>query len=153
LKRKGIIQERILKPNKNDEGYFRVSLCKDGKQQSCKIARLVGMAFLEPPADGCDEIDHINRDKSDNRVENLRWSNRFTQSQNRDYVLNAKYICIFYSNRPRLISHWAIQWRYDGAKQKTKHFMTKDLAIAFSETLDKTNLKPLTKSGSKIIPL
>jgi len=141
LKRKHVKEDKILKPGKNIHGYFQVLLCKDGKGKSCKIHRLIGTAFLEPPTDGCNEIDHKNRLKTDNRVENLRWADRTMQSQNRDYFAN--HICISYNKDPRRVSHWRIEWRYDGEKVKNKHFLTKDRAEAFSETLDKSRLIPL----------
>ena len=34
------------------------------------------------------EIDHINRDKLDNRIENLRESNRFEQNRNKNFIPN-----------------------------------------------------------------
>jgi hypothetical protein len=39
-----------------------------------------------------EHIDHINRDKLDNRRENLRWVNSFASSQNRDFVDRARNI-------------------------------------------------------------
>jgi len=139
LKRKGCKEDRILKPGDNDDGYFCVILCKDGKRKTCKIHRLVGTAFLEP-VDGCDTIDHKNRDRTDNRVENLRWANHATQAQNSLYFAN--YICISYK-RPHRVSNWIVRWRYAGGKVKAKSFVTKELAKAFAETLDKTQLIPL----------
>lgn len=39
------------------------------------VHRLMALAFLGPPPDGCDRVCHINDDKTDNRVENLMWGN------------------------------------------------------------------------------
>ena len=52
-------------------GYFRVSLCKDGKPKQFLIHRLVALAFLDN-ADDKSVVDHINNIRTDNRVENLR---------------------------------------------------------------------------------
>ena len=58
----------------NQGGYRTVSLCKDKKVYRKLVHRLVGLAFLPPVADKM-MIDHINRDRTDNRLDNLRWVN------------------------------------------------------------------------------
>lgn len=69
---------RILKPGINNHGYYYVNLCKNGKYKSFKTHRLVAEAFIENPDDKvC--IDHINNDKLNNNVTNLRWA---THSEN-----------------------------------------------------------------------
>lgn len=55
----------------NNNGYLRV--CFNGK--SWYVHRLVGEAFLDK-IEGKDEIDHLNRNPKDNRIENLLWKNR-----------------------------------------------------------------------------
>jgi len=45
-------------------------------------ARLVLEAFVGPPAEG-QTADHINRVKTDDRIENLRWATRVEQQANR----------------------------------------------------------------------
>ena len=53
-------------------GYERITLYKDGNRRVERIHRLVAMTFIPNPENKpC--IDHINTDRSDNRVENLRW--------------------------------------------------------------------------------
>ena len=56
-------------------GYKYVCLCKNGIMKKHRVHRLVGFAFVDGYFDGA-EIDHINTIKSDNRCENLRWTNR-----------------------------------------------------------------------------
>lgn len=58
-------------------GYYRVRV--DGKIY--RVHRLVAETFIPNPA-GLPEIDHINRDRSDNRVENLRWATRSENTRN-----------------------------------------------------------------------
>lgn len=60
------------KPQHYKSGYLFVSLFQDGKNKIFLLHRLIAEAFIPNP-DGKPCIDHINGDKTDNRVENLRW--------------------------------------------------------------------------------
>ena len=64
--------KRNLRLSDRGNVYCFVGLCNKGKRQLVMIHRLVAMAFIPNP-DGLPEIDHINGEKTDNRVENLRW--------------------------------------------------------------------------------
>lgn len=66
-----IQQSKILKTG-NENGYLFVNLSKMGVVKKFKVHRLVANHFLPNP-ENKPEIDHINTDKTDNRVENLRW--------------------------------------------------------------------------------
>lgn len=71
------VRGNILKPciTKNRR---RVLLYKDNIPFSRTVYRLVAIAFLPNP-DNLPQVDHINRNPIDDRVDNLRW---VTQSQN-----------------------------------------------------------------------
>lgn len=62
-----------LKPMKNSVGYYQVYLPqKCGKYKWFRIHRLVAIAFI-PNIENKSSVDHINGDKTDNHVSNLRW--------------------------------------------------------------------------------
>ena len=52
-------------------GYLQVALCQKTKQ-TFYIHRLVAETFIPNPH-GLKEVNHINENKHDNRVENLEW--------------------------------------------------------------------------------
>lgn len=86
----GVIHEiqktTIFKPGYcgRNGGYKCVGLMKDGKRNRYRVHRLVAEAFIPNP-NNLPMIDHINRNKSDNRVENLRWCDGLTNRRNCDY--------------------------------------------------------------------
>lgn len=64
----------MLKQEKTKNGYLRVSLSNDEiKHKRMSVHRLVAEAFIPNP-DGLPQVDHKNEIKTDNRVNNLRWS-------------------------------------------------------------------------------
>ena len=62
---------RILKPNLGSNGYFMVGLSKNGGVKTHMIHQLVAREFLRNPNDKpC--IDHIDGNKTNNSLDNLR---------------------------------------------------------------------------------
>jgi len=81
--------KRYLKPGTAKGGYLFVVLCKDGKLKSHKIHRLVGVHYIPNP-ENKPSLDHKNRIRTDNRVENLRWATNSENQQNRIVYKNNK---------------------------------------------------------------
>lgn len=75
---------RVLKPNDNGHGYLQIRM----GSKNYYIHRLVAEAFIPNP-DNLPEVDHIDTDKSNNSVENLRWVTR-KENQNNPLTLAKK---------------------------------------------------------------
>lgn len=71
---------RILKPHISR--YCGIKLSKNSETEYCSIHRLVGIHFL-PNWNNYQEIDHVDRDKTNNKVFNLRWIDRSGNCKNR----------------------------------------------------------------------
>lgn len=75
------IKEKILTPKDNGKGYLNVILSKNGNHKNFYIHRLVAEAFI-PNLENKEEVDHINTNKYDNNVDNLRWVTRCENCNN-----------------------------------------------------------------------
>ena len=76
-----------LRKFRNTRGYLQVALRTNGTLESFQVHRLVAENFL-PEYDSKKDVDHINRVRDDNRVENLRMMTRKENCKNRSYYLN-----------------------------------------------------------------
>ena len=62
----------FLKAHPDSCGYYQVSFKYGGVVYTKLLHRLVAEAFITNPQD-LPEVDHKNRDKSNNRTDNLKW--------------------------------------------------------------------------------
>lgn len=64
---------KVLSCHARQGYYVKVALAKEGSTKYYRVHRLVAQAFLPPPTEEQTQVEHINTNKRDNRVENLRW--------------------------------------------------------------------------------
>ena len=69
---RNVSTSKILKPRLNRQGYYQVKLYQNKIVKTYRVHKLVANEFLIKPDDKL-IIDHINRNKTDNQITNLRW--------------------------------------------------------------------------------
>lgn len=99
-KRKG----QMMKTRVGAKGYVKVGL-RDGVQQhTFNVHRLVAIAFIDGYAEG-KVVDHIDGDKTNNSVSNLRWVTQSVNNTNRRECVS-------------LSGETGVEYRSDMAKSK-----------------------------------
>lgn len=74
---------KLLTPTLDTYGYRQVNLYRDTTRYTRKVYRLVMEAF-RPNIDEKPQIDHINRNRSDDRLDNLRWVTASENCRNKE---------------------------------------------------------------------
>ena len=137
-----------LKTNLVNNGYFAVRLYKNGKHYDKKVHRLVAETFLPNPENkSC--VDHIDRNCTDNRLENLRWVTRSENSRN--YTKPSDNTSgIMGVSFNKTVNSWVAQWYDDNGIPKSKAFSVnkypnaKQLAINHRKDMEKIYYPTLT---------
>ena len=134
-------RNKVLKWSVDSGGYYHVSLSKNNKKKGISIHRLIGIHFIPNPNDlPC--IDHINRIKTDNRIENLRW---ISVRDNNINTVNTINRCGSIRTIPRTKKDGTIslyhQLRYNlpneygNKNRKSKNFKSMEEAEAFKQSI------------------
>jgi hypothetical protein len=77
-KRKG----QMMKTRVGTNGYVKVGLRDGVQQRTVNVHREVALAFIDGYAEG-KVVDHIDGDKANNKVDNLRWVSQSVNNTNR----------------------------------------------------------------------
>lgn len=79
-----IPRKKLMHPTDNGHGYMIVSLSNGEKRVNKYVHRIVAEAFIPNPQN-LPVVDHVNHDRADNSVGNLRWC---TQKENVDHSVS-----------------------------------------------------------------
>lgn len=132
---------RPVKNSIDSGGYYQTELNKEGVKRKILTHRLVGEAFIENP-ESKPFIDHINLNKQDNSIFNLRWIDRVGNGRNRP---KSKRKC---SSIYKGVSYFKIlnKWRCDIRINKKAIYLglfetEKEAGLAYNEYIINNNLE------------
>lgn len=124
--------QKLINGSIGNRGYKYIQLQREGKRINLLIHQLVAKAFIPNPENKPD-IDHIDRNKLNNRVDNLRWCFHKENMQNvvhsNKYGLNG----VRFNNQTK-------KWQ---VSKKNQHFYFDNL----EESIQKRNELELIVSG------
>lgn len=152
---------RCRKPSKNGEGYIRVK-ARDASDiiRDVHVHRLIAMAWIPNP-ENLSQVDHIDHNRANNNLQNLRWVSAKTNQRNQTLRRTNTTGFQGIQHRPEYPKAWVARWRNEDSKEGTKAFKHKGDAIEYREQMVKKYYKrpiikrqdcdlcPLTKSLKK----
>lgn len=122
-----------LHPQLNNGGYKEVRFSKEGGHSWFRVHRLVAKHFIENDNPEYTIIDHINRNRTDNRVDNLRWCNHKINSNNAISVINRKGSVDKTKNSLKPFRVRFYSKDLSNKRQRSRYFATRDEAEEFLE--------------------
>ena len=134
---------KIMTIRLKQDGYHGIRLSKDNKKKDFLIHRLIGFAFLDKKEEDTD-IDHIDHNKVNNMVNNLRWTT--SSGNNRNRSISSKntsgYQGVHFDNSD---NSWVASWYEE--KRKKKYFsvkkygeeQAKQMAISYRKQMAEAN--------------
>ena len=118
-----------LKHAKNQKGYHRVDLRRDGERKSFLVSRIVAQHYIPNPENKA-QVDHIDRDIDNNHVSNLRWATGLENMQNRGMrnTNTSGHENISYDRERK---RWVFRYQRKGIHRVYESFKTKQEALWF----------------------
>ena len=74
---------KLINPCENNKGYFKFSICYNGKRKTYQIHRFVFECLNNRLIEKNKDIDHIDHDRKNNNISNLREVSKLTNNLNR----------------------------------------------------------------------
>lgn len=114
-------KEKILKKSLNKYGYLYVNLYLKGKYKSCKIHKLVAIAFLNHTPVGMKlVVNHIDLNRLNNKLSNLEVITNRENCNHKHLKSSSIYTGVSWSNHAK---KWMSQIWKEGGKKHLGYFI------------------------------
>ena len=117
--------KRVLKEFLSKDGYLRTQF----HRKTCTVHRVIANAFL-PKIEGKDFVNHIDGDKTNNKVSNLEWCTR-EENIRHAYKLGLKQAPVGIKKGRCKLSKEDVLWIKEHYKPFDKEFGAKPLSARF----------------------
>jgi hypothetical protein len=121
------VKGKMLSLAKSDsQQYLTVALCKNAECKQFRVHTLVAMAFLgHKPRGYIMTVDHIDRNKLNNRVENLRVVPHRENTHNRENGKSSQLLGVYWCNTDKT---WVSKIKIDGKPHVIGYFKSEEAA-------------------------
>ena len=114
------LNERILKTPPGGGGYYQCNLYLNGKQKLFNVHKLVAISFLNHKPNGMKiVVDHIDNNKSNNRLENLQLISQRQNSSKDKKGGGSEHIGVYWN---KTANKWRAQIEIEGKKKYLGYF-------------------------------
>lgn len=116
-------KDKIIKSRININGYQIINLSKDNIKKTFALHRLIGTHYIEKKNENLCLLDHIDRDKLNNSIDNLRWIDYNGNNRNKSVYNKCGYTGVYKRN-----DRYIARIRVDGFKKYLGSFETPEEA-------------------------
>ena len=130
---------KILKHIDNNHGYLQVGLHKNGTKKFFRIHRLIALYFIPNP-EKLPFIDHIDRNRTNNSISNLRWISQSNNLRNitKRQNTSSKFIGVCFD---KARGKYRAAIRFDNNKKCIGYYeKEEDAGLAFDNFVKQHNL-------------
>ena len=147
----------FMKPTLDNVGYLIIGLSENGKRIQTSIHRLIALHYITNP-DNKPCVDHIDRDRQNNNIENLRWvtmrENCSNSCRSSEYIgvrkIGNRYRAEIKVDAKRIsLGTYSTQEEASMVYKKAVDEINNGLPISYKKPLPKNGYKGVSKHGDR----